>query len=121
MIQLHAIMAEFSYSGKIMRIRNILILSLCAFLLGSCASYDFQRRPIQQGNLLPASKIDRLKLGMSKQDVAVLMGTSLLSPVFNNNRWDYAYTWRKGNGPNEIRNLKLYFKNNKLVKIEHQP
>jgi outer membrane protein assembly factor BamE len=76
---------------------------------------------VQQGNLLPQSKIERLKVGMSKKDAAILMGTSMLSPVFNTNRWDYAYTWRKGNGPNEVRNLSLYFKHGKLAKITHHP
>lgn len=59
---------------------------------------------------------------MSKQDVAILMGTSLISPTFNNHRWDYAYTWRRGSGRLEIRHLSLYFsKNDRLNKIEHQP
>lgn len=102
-----------------MRIRNILISILFLALLSSCASYDFQRRVVQQGNLLPESKIERLKIGMSKNDAAILIGTSLLSPVFNTNRWDYAYTWRKGNGPNSVHNLSLYFKNGNLVKIVH--
>ncbi len=58
---------------------------------------------------------------MSKEDVAILMGTSLLSPTFNNNRWDYAYTWRRGNGPQEIRNLSLYFSGGHLARIERHP
>lgn len=93
-----------------------LILSLC-----HCSSYDFSRRIVQQGNLLPQNKIERLHVGMSKNDVAVLMGTSLLSPTFNNNRWDYAYTWRKGSGSLLIRNLSLYFANERLIRIEHRP
>nr|WP_242602083.1 outer membrane protein assembly factor BamE [Legionella yabuuchiae] len=104
-----------------MRIRNILILLTSFLVLSSCASYDFQRRPVQQGNLLPESKLERLNIGMSKQDAAILMGTSLLSPVFNNDRWDYAYTWRKGNIASEVRNVSLYFKNDRLVRIEHHP
>ncbi|GGI83937.1 outer membrane protein assembly factor BamE [Legionella impletisoli] len=104
-----------------MRIRNILIFLITFLLLSGCASYDFQKRAVQQGNLLPDSKIERLKIGMSKQDVAILMGTSLLSPVFNTNRWDYAYTWRKGNVANEVRNISLYFKNDRLVRIEYNP
>lgn len=104
-----------------MRITIILIILFFTGLLSNCASYDFQRRVVQQGNLLPASKIDRLKVGMSKKETAILMGTSLLSPVFNQNRWDYAFTWRKGNGPTKIKRLSLFFKNEKLVKFTHKP
>ncbi|MFC3908644.1 outer membrane protein assembly factor BamE [Legionella dresdenensis] len=90
-------------------------------MLNGCASYDFSRRVVQQGNLLPETRISRLHVGMSKEDAAILMGTSLLSPTFNDNRWDYAYTWRKGSGSNKIKNLTLFFSNNRLVKIEHNP
>lgn len=101
--------------------RRIILLLLCLCTLTQCASYDFSRRVTQQGNLLPYSKVERLKHGMSKQEVAILMGTSLLSPMFNNNRWDYAYTWKKGNGPLEVRNVILYFSQDRLAKIEHKP
>ncbi|WED42576.1 outer membrane protein assembly factor BamE [Legionella cardiaca] len=106
-----------------MRIRTILIsfTIILSFALTSCISYDLSRRLVQQGNLLPQSKIERLRIGMSKQDAAILMGTSLLSPTFNNDRWDYAYTWRKGGRPLIIRNLSLYFAHGKLVRIEHKP
>ena len=67
------------------------------------------------------NNIPLFKVGMSKNDTAILMGTSLLSPTFNNNRWDYAYTWRKGNGPTEIRMASLYFVGDSLVRIEHKP
>ena len=101
-----------------MKIRIILILISITLSLTNCLSYDFSRRIVQQGNLLTKSKIERLKTGMSKDDVAILMGTSLLSPMFNNNRWDYAYTWRKGSGETRIHTVTLYFVNNNLVRIE---
>lgn len=104
-----------------MRIKLILINVLLALSLTQCISYDFSRRIVQQGNLIPQEKIERLKKGMSKDDAAILMGTSLLSPTFNNDRWDYAYTWRKGSGPMEIRNASLYFSQSRLVRIEQKP
>lgn len=104
-----------------MQIKIILISVTLLFSLTNCASYDFSRRVIQQGNLLPQSKIEQLKPGMSKNDATLLMGSSLLNPPFDQNRWDYAFTWRKGNGANRIHHLVIYFKNDKIVKIEHQP
>lgn len=101
-----------------MQIKIILISVLLSISLTHCASYDFSRRVIQQGNLLPKSKVERLKVGMSKEDVGVLMGSSLLNPPFSNDRWDYAFTWRRGLHTNVIRHLVLYFKNDRLVRIE---
>tara|TARA_Y100001968_G_C19385660_1_gene732693 strand:+ start:1047 stop:1337 length:291 start_codon:yes stop_codon:yes gene_type:complete len=89
--------------------------------LTHCLSYDFSNRLVQQGNLLPEHKLKRLHVGMSKEDAAILMGTSLLSPMFNANRWDYAFTERQGNHPQTVRHLSLYFKHQRLARIEHQP
>ena len=86
-------------------------------LLSHCASIDFSQRKKQQGNLLPSGKIARLHVGMSKQEVAVIMGTSLISPIFRKNRWDYVYTKQKGNGPMEKRKAVLYFENGRLSRI----
>lgn len=94
-----------------------LILLLCT--MTQCASHDFSKKTIQQGNLLPPKKIRQLKPGMTKDEVSVLLGTSLLSPTFNTNRWDYAYTKRKGNGAsNTVRRVSVYFENNRVVRIQ---
>lgn len=102
------------------RSTHFLIMTLF-FSLTACASYDFSRRIVEQGNLLPQEKMERLHLGMSRQDAAILMGTSLLSPTFNNDRWDYAFTLRKGSGQPVVRNLSLYFKGDRLAAIEKHP
>ena len=100
-----------------MQIKKILISIGLILSLTHCSSYDFSRRVVQQGNLLPQSKVEKLKPGMSKEDVAILMGSSLLNPPFEHDRWDYAFSWRRGNGSNKIRHLVVYFKNNRIVRI----
>jgi outer membrane protein assembly factor BamE len=102
-----------------MQIRALFISISLALSLTHCMTYDFSRRIIQQGNLLTQDKIKRLHVGMSKDDVAILMGTSLVTPVFNNDRWDYAYTWRKGNKTVPNQNLSLYFTHEKLTRIKY--
>lgn len=104
-----------------MRQQNTFLIIVLSILLVNCASYDFSRHVVQQGNLLPHTQIAKLHTGMSKADVAILMGTSLLSPTFNNERWDYAYTWRKGTGPLTIKKVSLFFSNGVLTRIEHNP
>lgn len=101
-----------------MSIRVLFTVILFSVSLVSCTSYDFSKKYVQQGNILSKKSIDRLKIGMSKNDVAILMGTSLMSPLFNNDRWDYAYTWRKTNHPALVRHLVLTFKQDRLVHIE---
>lgn len=98
--------------------RKTIILTLICLLLSQCASFDFSRRYKQQGNLLPERKLARLHLGMSKQEVAVIMGTSLISPIFRTNRWDYVYTKQRGFGAMEKKKIILYFDGNRLAKID---
>ena len=107
--------------GANMRLISFFLGLILVFSLTNCASYDFSRRIVEQGNLIPPGAVERLKIGMNKEDTAILMGTSLLSPMFDNDRWDYAFTRRKGSGPMEIRNLTLFFNQDSLVQIKHKP
>jgi outer membrane protein assembly factor BamE len=112
---------EIFHGRQKMRFRILFITIVLALTLSHCASYDFSRRIVAQGNLLSQKKISLLKLGMSKNDAAILLGTSLLSPSFNRDRWDYAYTLRKGSGSLSIQNLSLFFSHGSLARIEHNP
>lgn len=107
----------FSYRQN-MQIRIVWLFLGLSLLLTHCVSYDLSRRIVQQGNLLPQARIEHLKIGMSKENAAIVLGTSLLSPLFNTDRWDYAYTYREGVGPLMVRNVSLYFSHDKLVRIE---
>ncbi len=104
-----------------MRVGSIFISIALTLTLSHCASYDFSRRIVEQGNMLKQESVSKLKIGMSKNDVAILLGTTLLSPVFNSNRWDYAYTLRKGSGHLTVKNLSLYFSQGRLSHIERKP
>ena len=97
--------------------RRVLILIISLFfsqLLVSCA----YKPDVQQGNTLDDKQIALLKPGMTQQQVVFIMGTALLKDPFHKNRWDYIYTYTKGRGKAERRLLTLYFKNNRLSKID---
>ena len=101
-----------------MRIGIILILISITLTIVGCTSYDYSREKVQQGNLLSAVQIEKLKIGMSKEDVAILMGTSLISPTFQNNRWDYAYTWQKRGQLKCIKSVSVFFARNTVSHID---
>lgn len=93
-------------------------LILMVVLLSGCLNYDFTRKINKQGNLLPDSKLEKLHTGMSKSEVAALMGTSLISPMFRTSRWDYVNTHQKVNYPVQVKTVIVYFKGDRLVKID---
>lgn len=78
----------------------------------------FYRIDVQQGNSLEQPDISRLEPGMSKNQVQFIMGTPLLVDVFHQNRWDYYYGMRRGNGEVEQSHIALYFEDDKLIRTE---
>ncbi|MFT7234620.1 MAG: outer membrane protein assembly factor BamE [Methylophagaceae bacterium] len=72
------------------------------------------RIDIQQGNDITQEMINQLKSGMSKNQVAYVMGTPLVIDTFHPDRWDYIYSYHPGNGKREQRRITVYFKNETL-------
>ena len=100
-----------------MRIKIILFsLVLLSPLLSSCAPYKMD---IRQGNFVTADMRDKLKLGMSRQQVRYVLGTPMISDAFHGNRWDYVYRLEQGRKVIEKQLLTIYFEGDKLVRIEY--
>lgn len=76
---------------------------------------------IRQGNLVTPEMREKLKLGMSKQQVRYLMGTPMINDVFHANRWDYVYLLEHRGKLVEEHRLTLYFKGDNLASIEDGP
>jgi outer membrane protein assembly factor BamE len=72
----------------------------------------------QQGNLFDKSSVESLSPGMSKRQVLLIMGSPAVISPFNQDRWDYVSTMRRGRGQMESKDLVLYFENDSLVKID---
>ena len=78
-----------------MRLRWFALLAL-APLAGCGFIYKVDT---QQGNLFDKATVEALKEGMSKRQVLLVMGSpSVISP-FDQNRWDYVSTMRRGRTP----------------------
>lgn len=94
----------------------LLVLSLALATSGCGIIY---KQPIYQGNLMEKTAIDQLQVGMSKQQVQVLIGTPSIEDPFHQNRWDYTSTQRLDRlGHTSRKNLTLWFENDALTKWE---
>lgn len=98
---------------KVLRLTGIV---LCGIAASACS--PIYKLDIQQGNLFSKSLVDSLKPGMTKHQVALVMGSPSVVSPFNQDRWDYVSTLRKGNGRMATKDLTLYFSNNTLARIE---
>ena len=97
--------------------RRVLILIISLFFSQFIASCAY-KPDVQQGNTLDDKQISQLKVGMSPQQVTFIMGTPLLKDPFHKDRWDYIYTYARDHAKAGRSLLTLYFKNNKLSKID---
>ena len=75
------------------------------------------RVTVQQGNVLSQEMIDKLKPGMTRRQVAFVMGEPVLKNTFNPDRWDYIYSIRVPNVGTQETHMSLFFENDVLVTI----
>ncbi len=88
---------------------------LLAILLSLTACY---KTPIQQGNILKQEDINEIKPGMTKKQVAIILGTPAIADPFNQDRWDYINTSKVKGEFKKLKKLTLYFEDNELVRTE---
>lgn len=94
-------------------------LSLTALLFLSACSTDkipgVYRIDVQQGNNVDQDMLNKLEPGMTKSQVAYVMGTPLLIDTFHPNRWDYLYSYQPGGEEREQRRITLYFNDDETL------
>jgi outer membrane protein assembly factor BamE len=101
--------------------RSLLALLLTVSLAG-CSNFRFpwvHKINVQQGHIVTQEMVDQLKVGMSKRQVRFVLGNSLLPNTFNDDRWEYPYSVRKGSD-GEITSylFTVYFDNDKMTRYE---
>ncbi|MEH6450443.1 MAG: outer membrane protein assembly factor BamE [Oleispira sp.] len=71
---------------------RILTVLLSFLFISACSIPKVYKLTVQQGNIVTQDMIDELKTGMTKRQVAYVMGTPLIRSPYQQNRWDYLYT-----------------------------
>jgi outer membrane protein assembly factor BamE len=89
----------------------------CVVLVGATCGCVY-RLNIQQGNYLEKRNTDQLAAGMTKVQVRYLLGTPMVPVIFDNDRWDYLYYLKIGRQKPVERQLTVYFKDDKVDKID---
>jgi len=95
---------------------RLLACTLIAASLSGCGL--LYKLDIQQGNLLNKTLVESLKPGMTKRQVTLVMGSPALVSPFEQNRWDYISSIRRGRSKMETKDLTLHFENDALVSID---
>ena len=70
---------------------------------------------VQQGNVITQEMIDSLKPGMTRAQVAFIMGEPIVRNTFDEARWDYIYTIEVPGIYGDEKRISLYFEEDKLA------
>jgi outer membrane protein assembly factor BamE len=99
--------------------RTLFRTLVCALLVCAVAGCGIVYKPtVQQGNLLDKKNVEKLKPGMTKRQVIVLMGSPSVASPFDQDRWDYVATLSQRGGKMTTRSFSLFFDNDVLVRTE---
>ncbi len=86
--------------------------------LPTMRSLGVYKLDINQGNYLSQDMVEKLKVGQSKQQVRLILGTPLVTSAFRDNRWDYIYEFVRQAKTLEHRQFTVYFVDDKLARWE---
>jgi outer membrane protein assembly factor BamE (lipoprotein component of BamABCDE complex) len=108
------------------RLLGAFSLATAAALTSGCTAVDqFRENPpnwltpyrpdIGQGNFISQDMAERLSQGMGRDQVRAILGTPLLVDPFRDNRWEYVFDIRRGDGQRERRRFFVRFEGDRLA------
>lgn len=94
---------------------RLFLLSL--ILVSLCGCQIIYRLPTRQGNVIEQKDLDKLKVGMTRDQVRYVMGTPLASNPFRSDRWDYVGYYRSPRGDITRRTVTINFNGDQLASL----
>lgn len=99
-------------------LKKIAILLCACFALTACNHHLWvYHANVQQGNVITPKMRRQVHLGMTKREVVGVLGRPVLVDTFNNNRYNYVYTFRSGGVLHDHYKLTVVFRNGEVVRI----
>ena len=100
---------------KLRLLRYILLAGLAIVTLQGCV----YRMDIPQGNRIDPALLDRLEMGMTRNQVRYILGTPVVDNLFRDDRWDYVYYFRAGRSKKpERRWLVVWFEEDTVIRVD---
>jgi outer membrane protein assembly factor BamE len=90
-----------------------------ALSLSACSSWVY-RIDIPQGNYLEQKKIDKIQVGMTKEQVKFVLGSPVMIDAFDSDAWNYVYRFKSGRSKDLDlqKGFVIKFEEDKLVSAE---
>ena len=117
-LQHETLLSAFTHnSGSTNQMQRIIIASVLTLVLSGCSGFPgVYKFDIPQGNVVTQEMVDKLRPGMTENQVRFVMGSPLITDTFHEGRWDYIYNKKSGEDGSFTRErITLTFKNGKLT------
>lgn len=98
--------------------RNTLLAIGTVAALSACVNIPY-RAPVQQGNVIEADRVVAIRAGMSKNEVANIVGSPLVNNLFRQDRWDYIYRLVENHNPPVQKRVSVWFSDGVVIKVEY--
>lgn len=93
------------------------LLAIVLLSTGACV----HKISIQQGNFLDDELVEKVEVGMTRDQVKFLLGTPVANDPFSADRWDYIYFFRNGRtGETFRKQVVVIFADDKVSRIDKQ-
>ena len=86
-----------------------LLVVIISLILFSCSSTDLYRVTITQGTVFTQEDLDKLEVGMTKDQVSFVLGQPSFENFFEKNVWNYLYKISTGDEIDLERKVKIIF------------
>ena len=91
---------------------------LSLLLLGLSGCSIVYKLPTRQGNVIQQDQLDKVQIGMTRDQVKFLLGTPIATSPFRTERWDYFGYYKSPRGDVSTRTVSFYFDDNKLARMD---
>jgi outer membrane protein assembly factor BamE len=90
-----------------------------ALSVSACSSWVY-RIDIPQGNYLEQKSIDKIQVGMTKEQVKFILGSPVIVDTFDKNTWNYVYRFKSGRNKelDSQKSFTIKFANDKLISAD---
>ena len=92
-----------------------LLVVIISLILFSCSSTDLYRVTITQGTVFTQEDLDKLEVGMTKDQVSFVLGQPSFENFFEKNVWNYLYKISTGDEIDLERKVKIIFDEKNLL------
>ncbi|MBW2472463.1 MAG: outer membrane protein assembly factor BamE [Deltaproteobacteria bacterium] len=97
--------------------RKIILIALLLSAVTTVSGCVY-RQTISQGNLIEQEDLDRVEVGMTRNQVRFLLGTPMVDDPFHADRWDYVYYLKVGrNDATFKRWISIFFADDVVAEI----